>query len=256
MFRKVGALLAFLSFVSIEAQEVKDYNYIIIPENFTGFEKNKYQLKNRLNHFLKQKKYTVVSFNQQNWPDELKNDPCLGLIADIKKVKSITTNKIEIEFSNCSKQVVETIEATSKIKDFEPGFQEAVEIAVNKLSVSEPTVKSKISDSQFKQINFNESPRSNEIIVFERSTTNNSFTDGNNSYQRINIENGNFLLMLEKNNQIVATFEPTLKKGIYRVIISTNGTKYASIGYVNGNTISYEVLENITWKEVVLTEKK
>jgi len=256
MFRKVGALVAFLSFVSLEAQEVKDYNYIIIPENFTDFEKNKYQLKNRLNHFLKQKKYTVVSFNQQNWPTELKNDPCLALTADLKKVKSLTTNKIELEFSNCSKQVVETIEATSKIKDFEPGFQEAVELAVQKLPISNPTVKPNLANASAKPKNIDPQPIEITVKANEEVNMTNLLTDGVNNYQLIELNNGSFMIMNENATQVVAKFEKALKPGVYRVAVTKGNSSYSSIGYYNNTSFSFEVLENNQWKEVILTEKK
>lgn len=256
MFRKIGALLAFLSFISLEAQEVKDYNYIIIPENFTGFENNKYQLKNRLNHFLKKKKYTIVSFNQLNWPEELKNDPCLGLTVDIKKVKSLTTNKIELEFLTCSKQLVSSIEATSKIKDFEPGFQEAVELAVQKLPISDPTVKPNIANSLAKQNNFNHQPIEITVRATEEVNIANLLTDGVSNYQLIEFNNGSFMIMNESATQVVAKFEKALKPGIFRVAVTKGNSSYSSIGYYNKNSISYEIVENNEWKEVTLTEKK
>ena len=63
------------------------------------------------------------------------------------------------------------------------------------------------------------------------------------------------MLMSENGNQVVAKFEPTLKNGIYRVIVTKGNSNYFSVGYISGNTISYEVSENNSWKEVKLSAK-
>ncbi|HAD78572.1 MAG TPA: hypothetical protein DCF99_02940, partial [Flavobacteriaceae bacterium] len=66
-------------------------------------------------------------------------------------------------------------------------------------------------------------------------------TDGTTTYQKIELQNGGFMLMSENGNQVVAKFEPTLKNGIYRVIVTKGNSNYFSVGYISGNTISYEV---------------
>ena len=63
------------------------------------------------------------------------------------------------------------------------------------------------------------------------------------------------MLMSENGNQVVAKFEPTLKSGIYRVIVTKGNANYFSVGYISGNTISYEISDNISWREVKLSTK-
>ena len=256
--KTILSAILFAGLTIAQAQEVKDYQYVIIPQNLTGFENNQYKLKNRLNQLLKDKNYQTITFNNLNWPDDLKENPCLGLSVDAKRQRSLTTNSLSVEFKNCQNKVIGEFEGVSRVKDFEPGFQDAIAKAIEKIPHSNPKVISnskneniKLANATVKDIN---SSASSSVSGTPTSTLSNLLTDGSKNYQKVDLQQGGFLIMNDNGAQVVAKFEPALKKGIFRVhVIDGN---YSTIGYYNENSISFEIKENNVWKAIVLTEKK
>ena len=247
------AAILLCSFSTINAQETSDYKYINIPEKFSSFDKDEYQLNNRLRYILTQKKYEVLPSDKSSWPLEVVQNPCLALNADILKVKSFLNNKLEVSFTDCSNKSIQKFEGTSKIKEFDKGYQEAIKLALNPLKsqnakASVPMVKLEKAQTETTTAYIPE-PIGTQVA------TTNLLTDGTTTYQIIELHNGGFMLMSENGNQVVATFKPTLKSGIYRVIVTKGNSNYFSVGYISGNTISYEVSENNTWKEIKLSAK-
>lgn len=247
------AALLLCSFSTINAQETNDYKYINIPEKFTNFDQDQYQLNNRLRYLLTQKKYEILATDKSLWPQEVIQNPCLALNADIKKVKSFLNNKLEVSFADCAQKNIETFEGTSKIKEFDKGYQEAIKLALNKLKTqnaktSIPMVKLEQPKRIVNEVSIPE-PKGVEVTI------SNLLTDGSKNYQKIDLQNGGFMIMSENGNQVIAKFETTSKTGVYRVAVTNGNTSYSSVGYSNGNSISYEVLENNIWKEIKLTAK-
>ncbi|MFV0141667.1 MULTISPECIES: hypothetical protein [Empedobacter] len=247
------AAILLCSFSTINAQETSDYKYINIPEKFSSFDKDEYQLNNRLRYILTQKKYEVLPSDKSAWPQEVVQNPCLALNADILKVKSFLNNKLEISFTDCSNKSIQKFEGTSKIKEYDKGYQEAIKLALNPLKsqnakASVPMVKLEKAQTETTAAYMPE-PKGTHV------TATNLLTDGTTIYQKIELQNGGFMLMSENGNQVVAKFEPTLKNGIYRVIVTKGNLNYFSVGYISGNTISYEVSENNSWKAVKLSAK-
>lgn len=247
------AALLLCSFSTINAQEISDYKYINVPEKFSSFDQDEFQLNNRLRFLLTQKKYEVLATDKSAWPQEVIENPCLALNADVKKVKSFLNNKLEVTFADCAQKNIETIDGTSKIKEFDKGYQEALKLAVNKLKIQ--NAKASIPMTKI------EKPKAESNVVYIPEpkaieiTKSNLLTDGTKNYQKVELQNGGFLIMSENGNQVVAKFESTLKNGIYRVAVTNGNSSYPSVGYNNGNSVSYEILDGNTWKEVKLSAK-
>ena len=283
--------LIFLSSIIINAQELKDYEYIIIPETFSKFKKNEYNLKNHLNQFLKEKNYKPISFNKSNWPVEIQNNPCLALKADIKKAKSFLNNKLTVDFTDCQQQVVFVTEGTSRIKEFNEGYQEALalaakniplsvpsnqifiapapsipedkptlgkkqEVIVNAIEVVETPIKNTITEIK-EEIIQNTPVQVNTAFVntaAELEENKNQFSNGKITVDKIDLKDGGFMLMNPDNAQVIAKFYPSLKANIYHVILTENNL--STIGYTDKNAISYEIPSaNNTWTEVKFTSK-
>ncbi len=51
--KNVLAALFLCSLSTLNAQETSDYKYINVPEKFSGFDQNQYQLNNRLKFLLR-----------------------------------------------------------------------------------------------------------------------------------------------------------------------------------------------------------
>ena len=250
---------------------VENYPYIIVQRDFNGFENNEFKLKTLLTQQLKDKNYSVFSSVQNNWPEELINNPCLAVTANVVKIKSAFKNKLDVTFKDCKTNIIQTYNGTSSIKEFEPGYQEALSLALKKLPVSNPkldalpqlTTPKKDKPAQPKETknipieNTNiEEPKisvsTTKIVVKETL-----FTDGNIAVNKIDLKDGGFILMNQETMQALAQFTPSLRANIYHVLVtgSKDQAKYQTIGYVNEQTISYEELENNTWKERIFKSK-
>jgi len=249
------AALFFAALSTTQAQDkVNEYKYIILPQNLSGFENNQFKLKNRLNQLLKDKNYTTVSYIQANWPEDLKNNPCLGATVDARKKRALTTNNLIVDFKNCHNLVIGEFEGKSHIKEFEEGFQEALKLAINTLPISTPK---EINHTQNLTPTETIAPVTTSAVISEQTTLNpsqsNIWTDGQMKLQKVDLQHGGFMLMNDNGDHVVAKFEPSLRPGVYRVNI-TEGN-YSTIGYFAGNEISYEILQSNTWKEVKLKTK-
>ncbi|WP_312920864.1 hypothetical protein [Empedobacter brevis] len=248
--KNVLAALFLCSLSTLNAQETSDYKYINVPEKFSGFDQNQYQLNNRLKFLLRQKKYEILSTEKSEWPQEVVDNPCLALNADAKKVKSFLNNKLEVIFTDCSQKEIAKVEGTSKIKEFDKGYQEALKLAANQLKNQNakdlPMIR--LEKTETTNVELSES-KGSEIA------TTNLLTDGTKTYQKIELQDGGFMIMSENGNQVIAKFEKTLKPNVYRVNVTNGNSNYSSTGYKNGNIISYEVLDNNVWREVKLSTK-
>ncbi len=251
--KNILATLLLCSLSSINAQTVSDYKYVVVPQSFNDFENNQYGLNNRLRFNLEQKNYVVLSDDQTTWPAEVKTNPCLASTANVVKLKSMLKNKLEVQFTNCYKANVGAFEGTSQIKEFDKGYQEAIKFALAKLTLQKAKEVASPAVEPKKELTptptYIPEPKGTAV------TATNLLTDGINTYQKIELQNGGFMLMSENGNQVIAKFEPTLKSGIYRVIVTKGNANYFSVGYLSGNTISYEISENNSWSEVKLTAK-
>ncbi len=251
--KNILATLLLCSLSSINAQTVSDYKYVVVPQSFNDFENNQYGLNNRLRFNLEQKNYVVLSDDQTTWPTEVKTNPCLASTANLVKLKSMLKNKLEVQFTNCYKANVGSFEGTSQIKEFDKGYQEAIKFALAKLTLQKAKDVAPVLEAEKPQVvtttAYTPEPKGREIAAT------NLLTDGTSTYQKAELQNGGFMLMSENGNQVVAKFEPTLKSGIYRVIVTKGNANYFSVGYISGNTISYEISDNNSWREVKLSTK-
>ncbi len=174
----------------------------------------------------------------------------MALNADAKKVKSFLNNKLEVIFTDCSQKEIAKVEGTSKIKEYDKGYQEALKLAANQLKNQNakdlPMIR--LEKTETTNVDLPES-KGSEIA------TTNLLTDGTKTYQKIELQDGGFMIMSENGNQVIAKFEKTLKPNVYRVNVTNGNSNYSSTGYKNGNLISYEVLDNNVWKEVKLSTK-
>ncbi|WP_313376162.1 hypothetical protein [Chishuiella sp.] len=228
-------LLATLS--TSNAQDVSDYKYVIIPQEFPDFKKNDFNLPPRLKTFLRRKKYEIiVEDNGTSRPLELQNNPCLATKVDLQNVRSTFKNKLKVIFTDCNHSVIGEFEGVSSIKEFEKGYQEALQLAMNQVKTQSAKTTSVLLNSSAN--NQTILPQTNEVISNEK---NNSYykLDGKN-YEVATTSNGNFVLINQENSQIVAQFYPSTQKNIYHVNIIAPEGNYQTIGYVNGNNIMIE----------------
>ncbi len=126
MIRPAGIFLAlFLLSAPLQAQ-FNAYKYVVVPTHFEGYNQpNKYQTSTLIKYFLTENGYPAVYDNQQ--PTELRVQPCLGVFTRLHDTSGMFMTRVTIEFVDCEgKQVFETMEGSSRLKDYVQAYKEAI----------------------------------------------------------------------------------------------------------------------------------
>ena len=238
--KKILHLSFFILFAAAYSQNISDYEYVSIAAKTGNFESAKYGLSGILSSKLKAGKYEVVSESSDSWPEAAKNNPCGVLKAEIEDTSTFLKNKIQVNFKDCSGKTVASFEGKSNIKEFEPGFKDALNTALKTFPVSNP-VKLAVTT---------ETPKPNITAVAEpvKSTahqTPNSgaktenkaetFSNGTLNLNRIFISDSQFILASPNDSTPYAIFKESTKKEVYRVQLQ-DGSQ--TLGYLeNGNIV-------------------
>tara|TARA_B110000902_G_scaffold255536_1_gene321008 strand:+ start:6446 stop:7222 length:777 start_codon:yes stop_codon:yes gene_type:complete len=111
---------------------INDYKYVTVPEKFDFLKyKNQYNL-NDLTTFLLKKSGFMVLKTSDNKPQDLYQNNCLGLNANIINTKGFLKTKLHLELVNCRNEVVFTSETgSSKEKEYKKAYHEALRKAFN-----------------------------------------------------------------------------------------------------------------------------
>ena len=122
------SILFFTNVSAIAQNSINDYKYIIIPTSFDFLkEQDQYQL-NSLTEFLFNK-YGYTAFMQnEELPEDLRNNRCLGLYADVKKIKrSLLKTKIQIDLKDCQDNIIQSSRiGETRIKEFDKAYNVAL----------------------------------------------------------------------------------------------------------------------------------
>ena len=229
-------------FINGKAQNITDFKYIIVPQFFSDFVKEDYQLNLILKSTLRKKDFEIVAEGASNTPLQLQNDKCLAANADIKTVQSSFQNKLKLIFTDCNANVIGEFEGSSKIKDFKNGYQEALNFALNKISNYKVNSAYKLTENI------------NPKAVISNS---NLYKSSDNTLYSINYtSNSTFEVTDEDSKKIIAKFYPTSQKNTYHVSVFLDKENYNTIGFVNDNTIIIEYMngEN-SWKTKIFTKE-
>lgn len=235
--KKISIFLSVIFLVLIKSQTVSDYKYILIPTEFNDFKENKsFGLNVILEKSLRGKKYIVLSETKTNWPVDALTNPCKVLSADVLDDKSMFRNKIILQFKNCNNQVIFTQKAGSTIKEYEPGFQDALKQGLMKIPVSNPSPEiERVAESKpAEEVN------NNKVVVTESQTAQ-KYTNRNLILQKIKIDDSQFILIDGKSSVPFATFRSTTKKDVFRVKLSSGDS---TIGYYENGNIVIETPKN------------
>lgn len=116
-----------LQFKVVAQEIINNYKYIIIPTQYDFLkEDDKYQL-NSLTKFLFNK-YGYTAFLQNDeLPEDLKKNRCLGLYADVIDEKAFLKTKLRIDLKDCGGNVVMTSRiGETREKEFAKAFNLAL----------------------------------------------------------------------------------------------------------------------------------
>lgn len=227
------------------AQNVSDYKYVAVPQKFKDFDENKFGLNNLLTEKLKAKNYTVLRGEMETWPAEARSNPCGILSADVLNTSSFLKNKIRVEFNDCNQTTVSSLEGKSNIKEYEAGYRDALELAINLLKPSNPTTQNIANNStkpesqvvpQSPTTAAPQNPIKKEVVAqtpAKSESAAETFTNGSLNLSRIQIADDQFILANPNSSTPYAIFKMTGKKDVYRVQLQ-DGTQ--TFGYLeNGN---------------------
>ncbi|MGS2763623.1 hypothetical protein [Sinomicrobium sp. M5D2P9] len=131
----VFAFVIFGMFAGFAQSSVNGYKYVIVPKKFDFLKKeNQYQV-NALAKFLFEK-YNFNAVYTNNLTEEMEQNSCLALRADVRDDSNMFTTKLIVELTNCRGEVVfVSEEGKSKEKDYKAAYQDALRKAF--LSVEE-----------------------------------------------------------------------------------------------------------------------
>ncbi|ADV47976.1 hypothetical protein I2486_03360 [Cellulophaga sp. E16_2] len=113
---------------------INDYKYVVVPTQFESFKSpNQYKSSTLVKYLLAESKVNVLYSNQL--PSELNLNRCLALYAKLKDDSNMFTTKITLILEDCSgKEVYTSIEGTSKQKEYDASYSEAIRAAMKSLS--------------------------------------------------------------------------------------------------------------------------
>lgn len=256
--KKFITALVLISFAMLNAQQISDYKYIIVPKKFNEFDENEYKLNTYLKNLLQKKNYEILSEDASTWPVEVQQNSCLAATADVKKKKNFLKNKVEIVFTNCSQKEVGMVEGTSALKEFDKGYQDALKIASGRViqqnakpiesihkNKSIPVEIVKASETEIKDV------AEVKPTISQTNSNGNTYSNGDITLTKSDLADGSFYLINESNSQIYAQFFPTSKSGVYRVKLTDAKGNYETIGFFDGNNVEIEINSDNNQKKLI-----
>ncbi|MCG2611355.1 hypothetical protein LZZ90_07530 [Flavobacterium sp. SM15] len=126
MKRLLFLLIAFFFCGILIAQKANDYKYIIVPVKYSFLdEPNKYNL-SALTKMVFEKQGYQVFYENDILPEDLAENRCNALYADMKGKSSMFITKIVLELKDCQNQVVFTsVEGKSNEKEYKVAYIQA-----------------------------------------------------------------------------------------------------------------------------------
>jgi len=132
-WKKLLTFLLVILFVQQGHSQLDRYKYIVVPLQFEGFKKeNQFRTSTLLKYLFSKEGFNVIY--DDKIPTDLASSPCSGLKVRLVDNSSLFQTKIKIALEDCYGQVAfETPEGTSKEKEYELAYREAIEEAFDVL---------------------------------------------------------------------------------------------------------------------------
>lgn len=137
MNKKLTVFVLFLcvGFSALAQKNINNYKYVIVPLKYDFLsEKDQYRL-NTLTRYLFKQKGFVALFDEEEFPEELHNDRCKALYANVEKERGgLFATKLDITLKDCyGKEVYKTETGTSREKDYKDAYVEALKNAFSSI---------------------------------------------------------------------------------------------------------------------------
>ena len=135
MKRFVLVFLLFLSVSGYSQNTIGSFKYVVVPEKFSfAKQKDQYSL-NSLTKALLQSKGFTVYFDNSDLPDEVANNKCSALNADVSEKSGIFTTGLTLLLKDCHGNIVfKSKEGKSREKEYRVAYDEALRDAFTSLN--------------------------------------------------------------------------------------------------------------------------
>jgi hypothetical protein len=234
--KKISLLFFVFSFVSF-AQEINNYQYVVVPKKFDDF---KYENSNGLNTNVKLmlRKYGFKAYS----PDELISEQinlnrCEFLTADLSDVSNLMVTKVRVVLKDCNEKIIfQTEIGTSREKEHVVGYNQALRAAaksfetlnykyVGKTTASQATVEKPVVKVIDDKIESKSTP-SSAVFFFAQPTA--------NGYQVVDSEPKVIMRLYNTSQKNVFMAD---KNGVNGTVLLKDG-QWVFEYYNNGNLIS------------------
>jgi hypothetical protein len=131
-------VLAFLllSIKTFSQLPTNKYKYIIVPTKYTfTSEPNQFQINVLTRVLLKETEFEIVMSEGEKFPQELAENQCLGLKANVIKDGGLFTTTLRFELKNCFGNMVFESAGTSREKAFKEAYHECLKQAIHEFQV-------------------------------------------------------------------------------------------------------------------------
>ncbi|WP_148214301.1 hypothetical protein [Robiginitalea biformata] len=134
MLLRISVLLFFSCCVFSGRAQLNPYKYIVVPTHFEAFKKvNQHQTSTIVKYYLTENGFPAVYDTQQ--PTELRIDPCQAAYVKLRDDSGMFMTRVALQFVDCQGEVVfETMEGTSKEKDYADAYKGAIAEAFQSLA--------------------------------------------------------------------------------------------------------------------------
>lgn len=129
MLRKILIAMLLVILSQPATAQLERYKFYVVPLQFDGFkEENQFRTSTLIKFLFTE--YGFPAVYDSEIPAEWVAIPCKGLRVQIMDDSSLLRTKVKLALQDCNGQVVfETMEGSSKLKDFELAYREAIEEA-------------------------------------------------------------------------------------------------------------------------------
>jgi hypothetical protein len=172
------ALIVLFGIKGYAQGNLNDYKYIIVPTKFESFKKaNEHQTSTLIKHLFTKKGFLAVYDNQL--PQDLAENRCLGLISDLRDESNMFTTKANIVLTDCNgEEVMATPEARSKIKEFKGAYEEVIRATMKSFNNINYNYQPKAGQEESVTLNFRNdvkkleerNPKANEIVQKQKKS--------------------------------------------------------------------------------------
>lgn len=123
----ISIFLLLFSIKGLSQESINSYKYVVVPTSYNFLnEPDQYQL-NSLTKFLFEKQGFVALMADEVFPQDLNDNRCLALYADVEKHKAFLNTKLQVHLRDCNNKLVLSSEVgQSREKQYEKVYNLAL----------------------------------------------------------------------------------------------------------------------------------